>query len=180
MRKQVLVRNFAFWPKSLQFKYVCFPSHFEILKGIFSDSNNFFLWHESKDINGKSFFPKFQLITILRFELMHDYVCFIVPIVHCVGWILVYENFFKIALISYWNDLGLILLGKVGSIVESFKIMQRIQILKILRAPSTSVSMPLNFAGETTVHSPISGVPVAVSRPETRPTNLLRLVIGLC
>ena len=36
------------------------------VKGIFSDSNNIFLWHESEDINKKSLFPKFQLIPILR------------------------------------------------------------------------------------------------------------------
>ena len=28
----------------------------------------------------KSLFQKFQLIPILRFPVMHDYVCFIVPI----------------------------------------------------------------------------------------------------
>ena len=53
-------------------------------KGIFSDSNNIFLWHESEDINEKSLFPKFQLIPILSFQVMHDYVCFIAPIDYCV------------------------------------------------------------------------------------------------
>ena len=42
-------------------------------KGIISDSDNKFLWHESKDINKKSLFPKFQLIPISRFQVMHDY-----------------------------------------------------------------------------------------------------------
>ena len=42
------------------------------LKGILSDSNNIFLWHESEDINKKSLNPKFQLIPILRFQVMHD------------------------------------------------------------------------------------------------------------
>ena len=37
------------------------------VKGIASDSNNIFLWHESEDINKKSLFPKFQLIPISRF-----------------------------------------------------------------------------------------------------------------
>ena len=37
-----------------------------LLKGIFSDSNNIFLWHKSEDINKKRLFPKFQLILILR------------------------------------------------------------------------------------------------------------------
>ena len=36
------------------------------LKGIFSDSNNIFLWHKSENINKKRLFPKFQLILILR------------------------------------------------------------------------------------------------------------------
>ena len=53
-------------------------------KGIFSDSNNIFLWYESEDINKKSLFPKFQLIPILHFRVMHDYVGFIAPIGYCV------------------------------------------------------------------------------------------------
>ena len=48
-------------------------------KGIFSDSN-IFLWHESEYIKKKKLFPKFQLIPILHFHVMHDYVCFIAPI----------------------------------------------------------------------------------------------------
>ena len=32
----------------------------------------------------KTLFPKFQLIPILRFWVMHDYVCFIAPIDYCV------------------------------------------------------------------------------------------------
>ena len=55
-----------------------------ILKGIVSDSNNIILWHESEDINWKSLFPKFQLIPILRFQVMHDYVWFIASIDYCV------------------------------------------------------------------------------------------------
>ena len=43
---------------------------------MFSDFHNIFLWYESEDINQKSLFPKFQLILILRFQVMHDYVCF--------------------------------------------------------------------------------------------------------
>ena len=56
----------------------------DLIKEIFSDSNNIFLWHESEDINKKSLNPKFQLIPILRFQVMHDYVCFIAPIGYCV------------------------------------------------------------------------------------------------
>ena len=52
-----------------------------------------FLRHESEDINQKSLFPKFQLIPILRFQDMHDYVCFIAPIDYFVEKSLVYETF---------------------------------------------------------------------------------------
>ena len=54
------------------------------IKGIVSDSNNIILWHESEDENKKSLFPKFQLLPILRFQVMHDYVWFIAPIDYCV------------------------------------------------------------------------------------------------
>ena len=54
------------------------------LKGIFTDSNNIFLWQESEDRNKKCIFPKFQLIPILHFQVMHDCVCFIAPIDYCV------------------------------------------------------------------------------------------------
>ena len=70
------------------------------IKGIVSDSNNIFIRHESEDVNKKknkqtnkkinkkqnktkqekSIFPKFQLIPILCFQVMHDCVCFIAPI----------------------------------------------------------------------------------------------------
>ena len=55
-----------------------------IFKEVFSNSNNIILLHESEDVNKNSLFPKFQLIPILRFQVMHDYVCFIAPIDHCV------------------------------------------------------------------------------------------------
>ena len=84
----------AIYPKNLLLEeqtsqQTCMPSHHafssdqtkvfcvEDIKGIFSDSNNIFLWHESEDINKKSLFPKFQLIPILRFQVMNGYVCFI-------------------------------------------------------------------------------------------------------
>ena len=55
------------------------------VKGIFSDCNNIFLWHESEDIHTKkSLFPKFQLIPLLHFQVMHEYVHFIAPIGYCV------------------------------------------------------------------------------------------------
>ena len=62
------------------------PKHDSILcKGIFSVSN-IFLWHESEDKNKipVSLFPKFQLIPILRFQVMDDYVCFIATVDYCV------------------------------------------------------------------------------------------------
>ena len=43
--------------------------------------------------NKKDLFPKFQLIRILRFQVMHDYVCFIAPKDYSVEQILVSENF---------------------------------------------------------------------------------------
>ena len=45
-----------------------------LLKDLVSDSNNIILWHESEYINKKSLFPKFQLLPILHFQVMHDYV----------------------------------------------------------------------------------------------------------
>ena len=45
----------------------------QLFKGKFSDFHNNFFWHESEDINQKSLFPKFQLIPILHFQVMHDY-----------------------------------------------------------------------------------------------------------
>ena len=54
------------------------------IKGIVSDSNDIFLWHESEDVNKKSVFPKFQLIPILHFQIIHDYMCFIAPIDYCI------------------------------------------------------------------------------------------------
>ena len=59
-------------------------SQLRSIKGIFSDSYSIFLWHESKDIDKKSLFPKFQLIPILRFQVMCDYVCFNAPKNYCV------------------------------------------------------------------------------------------------
>ena len=50
-----------------------------IVKGILSDSNNIFLWHESEDMNIKSFLSQFQLIPILPWlctlALLHKLPC---------------------------------------------------------------------------------------------------------
>ena len=53
------------------------------LKGLFSDSNSIFLWHESEDINKKSLFPKSRLIPILRFQVMNGFVCSIASVDYC-------------------------------------------------------------------------------------------------
>ena len=77
---------------SLPESSICYSGHLHnshiklsmIFKGIVSNSNNIILSHESEDINKKSLFPKFQLIPILRFQVMHDYVWVIAPIDYCV------------------------------------------------------------------------------------------------
>ena len=76
-------------PQDTRTSQVCNPQviykeihRFFNLKGIFSDSTNIFLWYESEDTKKKkqkkkkSLFPKFQLIPVLCFQNMHDYVCF--------------------------------------------------------------------------------------------------------
>ena len=86
------------------------------------------------------------MIPILRFQVMHDYVCFITPIEYCVEfWFnkvlngsksLVYETFCE-------NCFHFILklfqpnsFGEVCFSEESYENMQKIQILKILRESS--------------------------------------------
>ena len=56
-----------------------------LLKEIFIDSNNTFLWHESEDMNRKILLPKFQLIPILRLQVMHDYVYWHCSIDYCLN-----------------------------------------------------------------------------------------------
>ena len=60
-------------------------------------------------------FPKFQLIPILRLQVMHDYVHWYCPINYCVKLILVDENVCKNCFTSRWNDFCLIPLGKCAS-----------------------------------------------------------------
>ena len=60
--------------------HTCDNTKGQLVKGIVSDSNNIILWNESEEINKKILFPKFQLIPILRFQVMHDNVWFIAPI----------------------------------------------------------------------------------------------------
>ena len=73
--------NDKIWPKSVKKMN---KDEKQSVKGIVTDSNNIFLWHESEDINKKSLFPKFQLIPSSNFQVMHDNVCFIAPIDYCV------------------------------------------------------------------------------------------------
>ena len=106
-----------------------------IIKGIFSDSNNIFLWHESDDINKNSLFPKSQLIPILHFQVMHDCVfhcshrllCWIK--VSCI-WISV-----KIALISCWNDFSLIPSRKCASYRGAMKICKKYKFWQFWERP---------------------------------------------
>ena len=86
------------------------------IKGIFSDSNNI-LWHES-ELNKKSLglLPKFQLIPILRIQVMHDYVHRHCSIDYCIKLSLVYETLcpkllsFHKEMISAWFLWGNVLL----------------------------------------------------------------------
>ena len=72
------------WISKNKMHGTCTLTRPKTIKGIFSDSSNIFLWHESEDMKKTSLFPKFQMIPILRFQVMHSYVCFIAPIDHCV------------------------------------------------------------------------------------------------
>ena len=44
------------------------------LKGIVSDSNNIFFMIKLEDINERRLLLKFQLISIFRLQVMHEYV----------------------------------------------------------------------------------------------------------
>ena len=61
-------------PIEMGFESRCSILNGQVIKGIVSDSNSIFLWHESEHINKKCLFPKFQLIPISCFQVMHDYV----------------------------------------------------------------------------------------------------------
>ena len=73
------------------------------MKGIVSDSNNF-LWHESEGINNNNNKkkeeknPKFQLIQIVRLQVVHDYVHWHCSIACCVKLSLVDETLWKLLL----------------------------------------------------------------------------------
>ena len=50
-----------------------------MVKGIFTDSNNIFLWHESEDINEKAYFQNFSWFQFYIFKLCMI-MCFIAPV----------------------------------------------------------------------------------------------------
>ena len=112
-----------------------------LIKGIFSDANNTLLRYKSEDINKKSLFPKFQLIPILCFQVMYDYVHFIAPIE-----LLCWQDFsVKIALISYWNNFSPTPLGKCASYRSELQICKKKSHFKHFESALylTSVSIPL-------------------------------------
>ena len=105
-------------------------------KGIVSDSNNIFLWHESEDINKESLFPTFQLGLISRFQVMHDMCVSLRPQTTVL-------NKVSCTRLSVKNCSHFILkwfqpnsFGELCFLEESYGNMQKIQILKNLRAPS--------------------------------------------
>ena len=60
------------WNGGLKLFFFFWESKFKGTSGIVSDSNNIFWWHESGDINKNGYFSKFQLISFLRLQVMHD------------------------------------------------------------------------------------------------------------
>ena len=80
----VWIATIQYWP------IVCYGCW---IKGLFHDSNNIILWHDSKDINKKSLLQKFELILILCLQVMHNYVWFITPIDCCVELIILDKTF---------------------------------------------------------------------------------------
>ena len=88
----------------------------ESVKGIFSDSNNIFLWYQSEDINKKKLISKISDDFNFLFS-SYAWLC----VFHCshrlLCWInsRVREFSVKIALISYWNASSQIPLGECAS-----------------------------------------------------------------
>ena len=105
------------------------------MKGIVSDSNNIFVWHDSEDINRMRSFPKFHLIPILCLQVMHDCVDWHCSTDYCVKLILVDENLCENC---FYFSLKWFLLNSFGEMCfleESYKLMQKIQILKLWQCP---------------------------------------------
>ena len=136
---------FFFFSFLLQtWSWICILYNF--IKGIFIDSNNIFLWHESEDINKKGLFPKFQLIPILRFQVMHDYVCFIAPTDYCAEWSLVFETFCENCSHFKLNWFQPNSFEEVCFLEEIYENMQTFKFWKFWECPLFDIGgMPLNF-----------------------------------
>ena len=110
------------------------PSH---LKGIFSDSNNIFLWYEIRTYKQKKLISKISVDSNFTFS-SYAWLC----VFHCshrlLCWIKsrVRDFSVKIALISYWNNFSPTPVGKCTSYRSAPQICKKIHILKILRVPS--------------------------------------------
>ena len=115
-------------------------------KGIFSDSNNIFLWYESEDINKKKLISKISVDFNFTFS-SYAWLC----VFHCshrlLCWIksLVRDFSVKIALISYWNDFSPTPLGKCASYWSTPQICKKKSHFKNFESTLylPSVSMPL-------------------------------------
>ena len=80
------------------------------------------------------------MIPILRFQVMHDYVCFIAPIDYCVEKSLVHETFCKNCsyFILKWFQPNSF--GELYFLEKSYENMQKIQFLKFWERPLFDVS----------------------------------------
>ena len=113
----------------------CYFALHSLSPGIFRDSNNIFLWHESEDINQKkkkiiskiSFDSNFTFTSYawLSLALLQRLLCLIGLVDETLG-----EN----ALISLSNFFLFNSFGEMCFLEESYKMVQKIQILKFLRA----------------------------------------------
>ena len=118
----------------------------ELDKEIFIDFNSIILWHKSEDINKESLFPKFQLIPILRFQVTHDYVCFIAPIDYCVELHLVDKTFCETCSHFILKGFQCNFFGEMCFLEESYEKMQKNSNFDNFESVlySKSGSMPLN------------------------------------
>ena len=73
----------------------------QTFKGIVSDSNNIFLWHEPEDINKKDNFQNFGWFQFYVYKLMHDYVHWHCSIDYVLNQFLLMKFYVKIAFISH-------------------------------------------------------------------------------
>ena len=90
------------------------PFNALLIKEEFSDSNNIILWHESEDINKERLFPKFRMIQFLRFQVMHEYMCFIASH-RLLCWIKSRQQDFLQKLLSFHTEMIAAYMGKCAS-----------------------------------------------------------------